>query len=219
MGKIDIFIEKLNNVIPGSLFGLFSIFSGILGDIIALAMFPEYNFMEMAVSALCLGPGGFFFNLGNVFSGIFALIFVNYLGRTFNEKENNYKLIFGANICANIACISFIILGVFCGSNIVVQYLHGTAAITSWGLGFCYITMYNILMIKDLKYSEYLGYFGFFVSFTFALLIILFFLHLFPFLRFIMEILPLIEWIGTIAVILWYLIIPSYMLYKKIQLT
>ncbi len=216
MEKVDHFIEKLNNVIPVSLFGLFSILSGILGDIVARVMFPEYNFMEMAVSTLCLGPGGIFFNLGNIFSGIFALIFVNYLRMTFNKNENNYKLIIGANICANIACISFIFLGVFCGSNIIIQYLHGTSALISWVLGFCYITMYNILIIQDLKYSKYLGYFGFFVSFAFALLIILFFLHLFPVLRFIMEVLPLIEWIGTGAVILWYFLIPTYMLYKKI---
>ncbi len=216
MEKVDHFIEKFNNVIPVSLFGLFSIFSGILGDIIARVMFPEYNFMEMAVSALCLGPGGIFFNLGNIFSGIFALIFVNYLRTTFNKNENNFKLIIGANICANIACISFIFLGVFCGSNIIIQYLHGTSALISWGFGFCYITMYNILIIQDSKYSKYLGYFGFFVSFAFALLVILFFLHLFPVLRFIMEVLPLIEWIGTGAVILWYFFIPTYMLYKKI---
>ena len=93
MGNIDIFIEKLNTVIPVSIFGLFSIFSGILGDIIAFVMFPEYNFMEMAVSALCLGPGGIFFNLGNIFSGIFALVFVNYLRTTFNKNENNYILV------------------------------------------------------------------------------------------------------------------------------
>jgi len=216
MEKVDQFIEKLNNFIPGSLFGLFSIISGIIGDIIALSMFPEYNFMEMAVSALCLGPGGLFFNLGNTFSGIFALIFVNYLGSTFTENDNNKNQIKGANITANIACISFIFLGVFCGSNIVIKYLHGTAAILSYGFGLCYITLYNILMIKDPNYSEYLGYFGFFVSFIFALLIILFFLHLFPPLFFLHLLLPLIEWASTIAVILWYFFIPTYMLYKKI---
>lgn len=216
MEKVDQFIEKLNNFIPGSLFGLFSIISGIIGDIIALLMFPEYNFMEMAVSALCLGPGGLFFNLGNIFSGIFALVYVNYLRTTFNNEENSIRLIKGANISANIACISFIILGVFCGSNIVVQYLHGTAAIISYSFGLGYITFYNILIIKDSNYSKYLGYFGFFVSFIFALLIILFFLHLFPSLFFLHLFLPLIEWTSTIAVILWYLIIPSYMLYKKI---
>ncbi len=216
MEKVDHFIEKLNNFIPGSLFGLFSIISGIIGDIIALSMFPEYDFMEMAVSALCLGPGGLFFNFGNMFSGIFALIFVNYLGSTFTENDNNKNLIKGANITANIACVSFIILGAFCGSNIVFRYLHGTAAIISYVFGFCYITMYNILMIKDSKYSEYLGYFGFFVSFIFALLIILFLLHLIPPLFFIHLSLPLIEWLSTIAVILWYLIIPVYMIYKKI---
>jgi len=216
MEKVDHFIEKLNNFIPGSLFGLFSIISGIIGDIVALLMFPGYNFLEMAVSALCLGPGGLFFNIGNALSGIFAWVYVNYLRTTFNNEENSIRLIKGANITANIACVSFIILGAFCGSNIVFRYLHGTAAIISYVFGFCYITMYNILMIKDPKYSEYLGYFGFFVSFIFALLIILFLLHLIPPLFYIHLSLPLIEWASTVAVISWYLGIPVYMLYKKI---
>ena len=216
MGNFNTFIEKLNEIIPGSLFGLFSITSGILGDIIAILMFSEYDAMEMAISALCLGPGGVFFNLGNIFSGLFAFIFLNYLGRTFNKSDSNKNLINFAIICSNIACVSFIILGAFCGSNIVIQYIHGTAAITAYCFGFAYVTSYSLLIIKDSHYSKYLGYFGFLVSFIFALLIILFFLHLFPLLRFIMEILPLMEWISTIAIILWYFFVPAYMIYKKI---
>jgi hypothetical protein len=216
MEKIDIYIQKLNNLIPGRIFGLFSITAGILGDIIALVMFPEYNFMRDAVSALCLGPGGVFFNIGNIFSGFFALIFVNYLGKIFDEKQINVKLKTGALVCANISCICFIILGVFCGSNIVIQYLHGISALISWGFGFLYITLYNILIIKDSSLSSTLGYFGFIVSFFLGLLIVLFFLHLFPILRSIIALLPLIEWINTLSVILWYFFVSSYMIYKKI---
>jgi hypothetical protein len=216
MEKVDIYIQKLNNVIPGRVFGLFSITAGILGDIIALSMFPEYNFMRNAVSALCLGPGGIFFNIGNIFSGFFALIFVNYLGRIFNEKEIDIKLKAGALVCANISCICFIILGIFCGSNIVIQYLHGISALISWVFGFLYITLYNILIIKDSSFSNSLGYFGFIVSFFLGLLLVLFFLHLFPMLRPIIVLLPPIEWTNTLSVILWYFIVSSYMIYKKI---
>ncbi len=216
MTKVDSVIEKLNNIIPGSLFGLFSIISGILGDIISRIMYPGYNFMRMAVSDLCLGPGGLFFKLGNIFSGIFALVFVNYLGRTFTEGNINPKLRKTAIICADISCIGFIFLGIFCGSNLIIAYIHGISAITSMGFGFCYITFYNIFMIKDSKYSNSLGYFGFSVSFIFGLLITLFLLHILPVLRFIMVVLPLIEWVNTIALIIWYLIIPFYMIHKKI---
>lgn len=133
MEIMDIFIEKLDKIIPVRLFGLFSVIAGILGDIIALLMYPlmKYDFMRNAVSALCLGPGGIFFNVGNILSGLFALIFVNYLGRTFNEEQINKKLKRASIICANISCTSFIFLGIFCGSNLIIAYIHGTAAIIS----------------------------------------------------------------------------------------
>jgi hypothetical protein len=216
MEKMDLFINKINNVIPGGVFGLLSITIGILGDIIAYLMFPGYNFLTMAVSTLCLGPGGIYFNIGNIFSGFFALIFVNSLIRTFNDEDSNFKLKKTANICANISCISFIILGVFCGSNIVVQYLHGTSAITSWIFGYSYITLYNILMIKDNNYSNKLAIFGFFITFPLLLLMIFFFLHLIPILTApLIIILPPLEWINTISVITWYFSVSSYMIYKK----
>ncbi|MFX1568818.1 MAG: hypothetical protein ACFFCV_10690 [Promethearchaeota archaeon] len=216
MKKLDLFIEKVSDIIPGRLFGLFSIISGILGDVIAFLMFPSYNFLRRAVSDLCLGPGGLFFNLGNVFSGIFAFVFVNYLGNTFNEGNINPRFRRTAIICANISCVCFIFLGIFCGSNIIIAYIHGISAITSIGFGFCYITFYNILIIRDSKYSRSLGYFGFTVSFIFSLLISIFFLHILPNLRFLMVVLPLLEWLNTISLIIWYIIIPLYMIYKKI---
>jgi len=214
--KMDIFIKKINSVISGGVFGLFSITIGVLGDIIAYLMFPGYNFLTMAVSTLCLGPGGIFFNIGNIFSGVFALIFVNSLIITFNEENGNFKLKRTANICANISCISFIILGVFCGSNIVIQYLHGISAITSWIFGYSYITLYNILMIKDNNYSNKLAFFGLIISFPLLLLMVLFFLHLIPTLTApLIIILPPLEWINTISIITWYFSVSSYMIYKK----
>lgn len=218
MVKLNIFLEKLNNIIPVSLFGLFSITAGILGDIIAFIMFPaqNYNFMSMAVSTLCLGSGGIFFNIGNIISGVFALIFVNYLIRTFSEEQISKKLKRYAIILANISCISFIILGVFCGSNIVIQYLHGTAAITSWLSGFSYITFYNVFMLKDHNYSKIIAIFGLIVSFPLLLLMILFFLHLMPIFRFLIIVLPTLEWINTISIILWYFSVSTYMTYKGI---
>lgn len=217
MQKLDSFFKKVNSKIPGRIFGLLSITVGILGDIIAYLMFPGYNFLTMAVSTLCLGSGGVFFNIGNILSGLFALIFVNTLIRTFNEKNINMKLKRTGLICANISCISFIFLGVFCGSNIVIQYLHGTAAITSWIFGYCYITIYNILMLKDNNYSTNLAIFGLIVTFPLLLLMVLFFLHLIPILTApLIIILPPLEWVNTISIILWYFSVSTYMIYKEI---
>ena len=216
MEKLDNFLEKLNDVIPGGLFGLLSITAGILGDIIAFIMYPGYNFLRMTVSALCEGPGGVFFNIGNICSGIFALIFVNLLIRTFDEEQISYKLKKIAIICADISCSCFIILGIFCGANPIIAQIHGISAITSWGFGFCYITFYNILILKDPKYTKNLAFFGFIVSFLLGLLMIFFFLHLIPVLRFLIVILPALEWVVTGAVIGWYLAISTYMIFKKI---
>lgn len=215
MEKLDLLIKKINGVIPGGIFGLLSITVGIIGDIIAYLMFPGYNFLTMAVSTLCLGPGGIYFNIGNIFSGVFALIFVNSLIKTFNEEQSNLKLKKTAIICANISCLSFIFLGVFCGSNIVIQYLHGISAITSWIFGYSYITLYNILMIKDNNYSNNLAIFGLFITFPLLLLMVLFFLHLIPiFTAPLLIILPPLEWINTISIILWYFSVSTYMIYK-----
>ena len=84
MEKLEHFLERLNQHIPIRIFGLFSILSGIIGDTIAYAMYTGYNITKNAVSALCDGYGGIFFQVGIVLSGFFAFFFAVYLGNTFN---------------------------------------------------------------------------------------------------------------------------------------
>ena len=216
MGKLEHFIERLNQHIPIRIFGLLSILFGIVGDIIAYSMYPGYDFTKNAVSALCDGYGRGFFQAGIVFSGFFAFFFAIYLGNTFNSEEVGEKLQkFSINF-AIISCISFIFLGIFCGTNLIISLIHGTSAIISMGFGFCYITLYNILILRDSNYSKYIAYFGFVVSSITAILIFMFFLHLIPTFRFLIVLLPTLEWINTITVILWYFTISMYMIYKKI---
>ncbi|MFX0082319.1 MAG: DUF998 domain-containing protein [Candidatus Hodarchaeota archaeon] len=216
MEKFDLIAKKINRVIPGAFYGLLSITFGFLGDLISYLMYPGYNFTRKAVSSLCKGPGGLFFQIGNVFSGTFALLFIIYLGGTFNKEEISEKMRKSTVILASISCISFIILGAFCGSNPIIALIHGVFAMISWQTGLFYITFFNILLLKDSKYQKILAYFGFLVSFTLILLMILFYLHLLPTLRYLMIILPSLEWINTILVILWYLIVSLYMIYNKI---
>jgi hypothetical protein len=216
---IDKYIERIEKILPTPYLGILSVSIGILGDIISYVLFPfsEYDFLKQAVSALCLGSGGIFFNICNILSGIFAFLFVNALARTFDDTNISNQLKKTALICANISCICFIILGAFCGSNLIIAYIHGTAALTSWGFGLLYITLYNTLIIKDSKYSKKIGYFGYIVSFLLALLLILFILHLFPIWnREILIILPFLEWLNTFGVIFWYYMVSFYIIYKKI---
>ena len=105
MEKLDLISKKLNRFIPGALFGLLSVTFGFLGDLIAYLMYPGYDFTKRAVSSLCKGPGGLFFQIGTVFSGIFAFFFVIYLGSTFNKEEVSEKLRKSAVILGIISCV------------------------------------------------------------------------------------------------------------------
>ncbi|MFW9825263.1 MAG: hypothetical protein ACFFE4_20140 [Candidatus Thorarchaeota archaeon] len=215
MEKLEHLSEKINRYVSLSIFGLLSVLFGIIGDTISFLMFPGYNITRNPVSELCEGSGGLFFQLGTTLSGIFAFFFLIYLGNIFNTKEVGDRTQKLALRSAIISCTFFIILGIFCGSNIIIAYIHGTSAVLSWIFGFSYITLYNILIIRDSRFSKYLGYFGFITSFIIALLITLFLLHLIPLFRVILIILPTLEWINTLAVIVWYLAIPIYMIKKK----
>jgi hypothetical membrane protein len=57
----------------GGICGLISIIIGICGDILAIIYFPGYNLLNNMVSDLGIGPGGIFFILGLIFSGILAI--------------------------------------------------------------------------------------------------------------------------------------------------
>lgn len=216
MEKLNRFIEKLNRHIPLRIFGLLSVSFGILGDFIAYLMYPGYNFTKNAVSALCDGSGRIFFQTGIVLSGIFAFFFAIYLGKTFSNEIVSQKLRKISISFAIISCVSFIFLGVFCGTNLIIALIHGTSAIISWVSGFWYITLYNILILRDSNYSKYIAYFGFFVSSIIVILMTVFFLYLIPALRSLIIFLPTLEWMNTVTVMLWYFIISMYMINKKI---
>ena len=216
MEKLNNIIEKLSQKISVGIYGILSITFGIIGDLIAYLMYPEYNFMRKAVSSLCKGPGGLFFQIGTVLSGLFALPFVIFLGKTFNDEEINGNLRKYAKITGIISCVSFIILGVFCGSNVIIAYIHGINAVISWISGLFYITLFNVLFLKSSKYLKFVAYFGFIVTLTLTLLMVTFILHLLPDLRFLMIILPSLEWLNTIALIFWYLLVSTYIIHNRI---
>ena len=209
--------ESVQHPIPLGVYGLLSITFGIMGDLLAYVFYPGYNFMERAVSSLCKGPGGLFFQIGSVISGIFAIPFVIYLNNSFNPDYIEENLKKKAITVALISCTCLIILGIFCGSNPKIALIHGISAFTSWIFGLFYITLFNIFMLRDPKYSKSLSLFGFCVTFLLALFLVLFFSAFVPFLHFLVVILPSIEWINTIAIIVWYFIISIYTLIKKVN--
>ncbi len=216
MQGLKILINRSLQKISCGIYGLLSITFGIIGDSVAYLLYPGYDFRRRAVSSLCLGPGGLFFQMGTIISGLFALLFVIHLEKTFNEEIVSKNLKKYVKIAAIISCVSFIMLGIFCGSNPIIAYIHGINAVISWIFGVTYITIFNILFLKSPRYSKFLAYFGFFATFTLSLLMFIFFLHLFPSLRFLMRILPSLEWLNTLMLILWYFVVSSYIIQKKI---
>lgn len=198
------------------MYGLLSIAFGIIGDVLAYIFFPNFDILRRAVSSLCKGEGGLFFQIGSVISGIFAIPFVVYLNKSFNKEYVKEKQKKKALRVAIISCVCLIILGAFCGSDPIVALIHGVSAVISWLTGLFYITYYNFFMLRDPKYSRSLSRFGFCATFTLFTLMILFFLAYIPSLRFLVAILPPLEWINTIIIILWYFVVSLYTLKKKI---
>ncbi|MFX1573927.1 MAG: hypothetical protein ACFFB0_14365 [Promethearchaeota archaeon] len=209
-------VRKSSQHISFGTYGLLSMLFGGLGDLIAYLLYPGYDFRRRAVSSLCLGPGWLFFQVGTVLSGLFALLFLINLEKTFNDKEINERLRKYAKFSGTISCMSFIILGVFCGSNVIIAYIHGINAVISWITGLGYITLFNILFLKSPKYSKFVAYGGFIVTLTMSLLLITFLLSLSSTFRFLIKILAELEWLNTIALIFWYFLVSTYIIYKAI---
>ncbi len=216
MEKPNNFMDKFQQFASGGIYGILSISFGLTGDILAYLFFPGYDFTKRAVSSLCKGPGGIFFQVGTVFSGIFAILFVIYVGRTFSGNQINEKRRKTAIFFALISCVSLIILGVFCGSDPIVALIHGVSAVITWISAICYITLFNIFILRDPKYSKFLAYIGFSVSIGLSIMVLMFFLYFIPGLQVIIIILPLWEWIDTLAIIIWYFAVSTYLLIKKI---
>lgn len=208
--------NKIIESVSAGVFGLLSITFGLTGDIIAFLLFPGYDFTKKAVSYLCKGPGGLYFQVGSIISGIFAILFVIALGKTFDEEGISEKFQKNTIYIALVSCMSLVILGAFCGPNPIVALTHGIFAFISWFFGLFYISLFSLLMLKDSKFSKNLAYLGFIVSFLLLVLLIIFILHFFEVTHFLVIILPTIEWIDTFAIILWYFIISTYMIYNKI---
>jgi len=216
MKKLNSRLDTFQNAISGGVWGNLSITAGILGDIIALILFPGYDFMKRPVSSLCKGPGGIFFQLGIILSGLFAVFFVLYVVRTFDDTNISKNIKKWALSFALISCVSFINLGVFCGSNPIVSLIHGASAVVSWISAICYIGIFSFLMMKDSKYSKLPAYIGFSVSSSLSLMILLFILYYIPGIQGVVNFLPLLEWYNTFALTFWYFVASTYILVKKI---
>jgi hypothetical membrane protein len=195
-------IWQLLKVVPWPYWGLFSVIIGLLGDLISFIMYPNYN-LTLMVSDLGTGPGGVFFNLGTILSGIFALLFYIYLGPHLKVENVNVRIHKIAMTLAILSCIFFIFIGIFPSmrSNSVLFILHGTTAVICWICGIGYLSLFGILIYKSDKFLRFHSY----ASYAVALIEIVF---LFTWI-------PLIEWIMVFAISFWILFLTIYIFQNK----
>ena len=205
MDKPTKFIDKLFEIMPGGVFGLLSVALIILGEIIALLLIPGYSIFNNMISELGAGPGGPFFNLSTIISGIIIIPYYIHLAKSFsgeNIKENLRKY---AILAAVISCITYSLLGVFPSieDNIIIYVIHGTLAAISIASGLGYLLLYSILMLRAQNFSKYQAYHGFIVAVLYA--------------TFLLTWIPIIEWVMNMAILSWITVNSVYILYLKKQ--
>ena len=204
MAIYNIIGDKTLQWAPGGVYGLISVIIGIYCNLIAVLLFPGYNITINMISELGVGPGGLFFNLGFIISGLMAIPFYISLGRTLDGEDVNINLIKSAKVSSIISCVTFSLIGFFPAipENEIILIMHGIIALISLTCAAIYLIFFSILMLKNKNFSKLQAYLGFF----FAGLVTLFLLTWWP----------ITEWFLTLAITLWVSINSSYLIYKRI---
>lgn len=185
------------------MFGYLSILVFIVGDIIAALFIPGYNIHTNMISDLGVGPGGIFFSLGIILSGILSIPFIYYLMQQLDLSKKNKYLRFGLKASWIISLITYILVGFFPGDPGlgVIFLIHGMTAVISWISGVVYTSIIGYFMFIDDRFSRFQALSSFFI----AIAVIIFFITW----------LPLFEWIISISLGVWYVINASYLLYNN----
>ncbi|KKN01924.1 hypothetical protein LCGC14_1122920 [marine sediment metagenome] len=229
MKKINSFLNKLYDRIPGCIFGLLTFIIGFLGDIIALVLSPDYVMWKKSVSILGNieeNPGGVFLRMGLIISNILAILFFIYLGRALKDENINENVRKIAVVSGIFTSVSAMLTGIFSGINEFISFLHGLFALFSWIGGITVCLLFGILMLKNLKFSKSIANFSLLIAGIFVFYLIPFFItnfcNLFPkssavfsFGRSIYQIMPVMEWIMIFSALVWYLINSIYLLKNR----
>jgi hypothetical membrane protein len=205
MAKERKFIDKLLDILPGGIYGILSLIARILGDFLAFLLFPGYNIFDNMVSELGTGPGGIFFSLGLIISGIICVPFYVALARSLKSDEISEKSIRIGLMFFYISDIAYILVGFFPSieENYLIYVTHGVLAVISWLTGMVYLIIFSKLMLKHENYTKIPAYSGFCLI-GFMLLFLLIWI-------------PILEWLMTFAFISWLIIISCYVRSNKLD--
>ena len=204
MEKLKTYIFKIYNLIPAPIYGLLSAIAGITGDILATSLSPDFDLSYM-ISDLGTGPGAIFFNIGTIFSGVFALLTYLYIVEILeNENINHPNVLKIGKVFAINSTVFFALIGVIPSvrSNIILFAVHGAVALISLVSGVIYLSCFSYLFFKSEKFSGLIGYLPLIAVSCIA--------------PFLFSWHPITEWIMTVGITFWVVAISIYMLYHKI---
>lgn len=205
MEDLKFYFNKLLKTQIGPVCGLLSVIIGLSSDLIALSFFSGFDFNNM-ISWLGgeYSPCALLFNLGIIFSGIFAFPLFLHINRVLKEENISSKLRKATIVIALNSCIFFTLVGVFpsLAYNELFSFLHGIFFVISMIGGIIYLLFYSVLFLKSISFNRFQSYLGFVV-------ILIFVIFLFTWI-------PIIEWLMTFAIITWMTTISIYLLYKRL---
>lgn len=225
MERVNVFFDRLFSFIPGYFFGFLAFTAGFIGDTIALLTTPEYIWWRQSISILGDLSGGIFLRTGLIISGLMAIPFFIYLGRTVkddNVNERLRKVAIGIGIFSSL-CVT--LTGTFSGVNDFIKFLHGNFALCSWLGNTAVFILFSLAMSKNVKFSKYPTRIGYIVGGILIIYLIPFFTTNFcnyfreicyAFGRRVFTIMAVFEWIVYFSILFWILYTSSYLLYKKI---
>ncbi len=223
MKKVNEIFDSLFDIIPGYIFGFLSVFVGLLGDILALSLSPEYVMWDQSISLLGHQTGGIYLRIGLIVSGFLAIPFMVYFGRVIKDENVDEYLRKSAVIGGIISSVSASCAGIFSGGKL--SDIHGLFALFSWLGGAAFCLLFSFSMLKNSKFSKLQINIGFIVAGIFIFFLIPFFITNIcnyyadlceDFGRAVYTILPTTEWIVMFSMLFWVLFNSSYLLYKKI---
>ncbi len=203
MNKVEKFIEKLLDLVPGGFYALLSMCIGLSFIFTAMANFPGYNMIDYYVSNLGVGPGlsAPVFNIGLFLAGLIAIPFFIYLGNVLEEEgEDDPKRKWAVRISV-IGCLALSTVGCFPASKGFSYIMHIIFAGIFFICGLLFCILFSIVMLKDSRYSKSQSILGFMVGISFAF--------------FLMTGVPLTEWIVFFCIVFWVIENGIYTLYKK----
>lgn len=148
----DTFLLKIPYLKRVGAYGLLAVIFTVVGDSIALLLYPGFNITKKTISMLCKGPGGVFFQLGATLTRVFTLLCMIYLSRLIIEDYIKESLIKTALFSAIVSSTCLIILGLCCGQNLIIALIHGTFAFLNWIFGLVYIALYSILLFRHKRF-------------------------------------------------------------------